>query len=132
MRKVSKCLVAALFISFLAAAFPAGNGESAPAQAGESAKLIEVCSNGIVYVPPGTKYVTCRGKIMKVLAIVPRVEGVQTKGNCECPDCCSGMCGITVYCTSVPESSAGRDDCGCGNRSGQTGGLCTGYLSCGD
>ena len=132
MKKVSKCLVAALFISFMVAAFSAGHGGSAAAQAQLSAKLIEVCSNGIVYLPPHTKYVTCRGKIMKVLTIVPRVEGVQTETDCDCPNCCSGMCGITVYCEEVPEPSQTADDCGCGKRTVAGGGLCTAFLSCGD
>jgi len=130
MKKLSKCLIAALFVAFLAAAYPVGNKEAAAPQ--ESARLIEVCSNGIVYVPPGTKYVTCRGKIMKVLAIVPRMEGVKTEGDCECPDCCAGACGITVLCEEVPEPLEKADDCGCGERSAAGGGLCTAFLSCGD
>jgi len=132
MKKVSKCLIAALFVALLAAAYPAGNRENAAPQAQESAKLIEVCSNGIVYLPPHTKYVTCRGKIMKVLAIVPRVEGIKTETDCNCPNCCAGACGITVSCEGMEESPSGTNDCGCGKRTAAGGGLCTAYLSCGD
>ena len=130
MKKVSKCLLAALFVAFLAAAFPAGDGESAAPP--ESARLIEVCSNGIVYLPPGTKYVTCRGKIMKVLAIVPLTKGAKTETDCDCPNCCAGACGITVTCDGMEESPAGTNDCGCWKRSAAASGLCTAYLSCGD
>jgi hypothetical protein len=130
MKKISKCLLAVLFVTFLAAAFPAGDGESAAPP--ESARLIEVCSNGIVYLPPGTKYVTCRGKIMKVLAIVPRLEGAKTTGDCECPDCCHGMCGITVSCGGMEESPAGTNDCRCLKGSAAGDSLCTAFLSCGD
>jgi hypothetical protein len=130
MKKVAKCLVAALFIVFLASAYPAGSKESAASE--QSAKYIEVCSNGIVYLPPHTKYVTCHGKVMKVLAIVPRVEGVQIEGGCNCPECCGGWCGVTVSCPMDEEPSTGTNDCGCGKRSAAGGGLCTAYLGCGD
>ncbi len=132
MKKLSKCLLAALFFALLAAAFSAGNSGDEAAQAQLSAKLIEVCSNGIVYVPPGTKYVTCRGKIMKVLAIVPKVEGVQTETDCNCPNCCGGWCGVTVSCEAMEEPSAGQDGCGCGKGTAAGGGLCTAFLGCGD
>ncbi len=130
MKTVSKCLIAVLFVAFLAAAHPAGNSEPIAPQ--ESAKLIEVCTKGIAYLPPGTKYVTCRGKIMKVLAIVPLSAGIQTAGDCDCPNCCGGWCGVTVYCQSVPIPSETTNDCGCGKRTATAGGLCTAYLACGD
>lgn len=107
----------------------------ATAVAASSSKYIEVCRNGVVYVPPGTKYVTCNGKVMRVLAIVPLEEGqAQTAGNCYCPDCCGGGCAVIVTCQSEPETATAADDCRCGANRARAGGggLCTIYLACGD
>jgi hypothetical protein len=63
-------------------------------------KIIEVCMNGIVYVPPGTKYVTCRGKIMKIIRITPYKRGDE---SCVCPRCCDGICAVIVSCDGFSE-----------------------------
>jgi len=78
--------------------------------AADSSKFIEVCSNGVVYLPPGTKFVTCYGRVMRVVAIVSSGEQVQLMGGCNCPRCCDGACAVTVSC-------GGGD-------------LCVAYLAC--
>ena len=75
-----------------------------------SSKYIEVCSNGTVYVPPETKFVTCQGRVMRVIAIVPMGAQAQVPSDCNCPRCCDGACAVTVSCGG--------------------GGLCTVYLAC--
>jgi hypothetical protein len=76
----------------------------------DSSKYIEVCSYGIVYVPPETKFVTCQGKVMRVIAIVSGGVEARLAPNCYCPRCCDGACAVTVSCGG--------------------GGLCTIYLTC--
>jgi hypothetical protein len=60
----------------------------------ESSKYIEVCANGIVYVPANTKFVKCYGVIRKVI----RISDVLTLviEDCKCPKCCSGECYVFV------------------------------------
>lgn len=129
--KISKILVIFLFVLFLSLAYSSGVRDSAPPE--ESAKYIEVCTNGLVYLPPGTKYVTCQGRVMRVLYIGPLMEQIETIDDCDCPKCCGGLCGITVLCESDPDPSTGKSDCGgCGVRTSAGGGLCTAYLACGD
>src|SRR4030042_3812379 len=70
------------------------NGDATPA----AGKYIEVCSNGTVYVPPETKFVTCYGRIMRVIAIVSTGAQVQATPDCNCPRCCDGACAVTVSC----------------------------------
>ena len=65
----------------------------------DGSKLIEVCADGIVFVPPGTKLVRCNGKIRKVLYFE---EGV-SKDNCKCPHCCEGVCYVVVICEPLPQ-----------------------------
>ena len=97
MKAAAKCLVGLAVILFLFTAYSSApvNRDAAP----PAGKYIEVCSNGTVYVPPETKFVTCYGRIMRVIAIVP--AGAQTMGggvDCNCPRCCDGSCGVTVSC----------------------------------
>ncbi|MBM3285672.1 MAG: hypothetical protein FJY81_07340 [Candidatus Aminicenantes bacterium] len=129
MQKILKALTAALFVLFLSAAYSTGVSETAVYE--ESAAHIEVCANGIVYLPPGTRHVTCHGKVMRVLYVVPIRGEMQ---DCNCPQCCGGLCGITVLCAEVPEPSSSEADCWtCGTATGAgEGGLCTAYLACGD
>ncbi|GEM_PF-1113246 len=98
--------------------------------------FIEVCGRGIVYIPPGTEYVTCRGRVMKVLGIVPlREGGTQTEGGgseCFCPNCCGGACAVIVSCGQEPEVEATRSEVVFEPRSTSSAGLCTMYLYCGD
>jgi hypothetical protein len=60
----------------------------------ESSRYIEVCANGIVYVPLNTKYVKCFGVIRKV----DHFSDVLTMGveDCHCPKCCGGDCYVVV------------------------------------
>lgn len=62
--------------------------------ANESSKYIEVCANGIVYVPANTKFVKCYGIIRKVI----RFSDVLTESmeDCRCPKCCDGDCYVFV------------------------------------
>jgi hypothetical protein len=108
MRTSAKCLVGLAVVLFLFTAYSSAPVNRDPAP--PAAKYIEVCSNGTVYVPPETKFVTCYGRIMRVIAIVP--AGAQTLSNpdCNCPRCCDGACAVTVSCGG--------------------GGLCTAYLGC--
>ena len=73
------------------------------AKSGQSERdgIIEVCKNGIVYVPPGTKYVKCYGKVMKIKRITPYLRGDE---NCICPKCCGGECAIIISCEGDPAS----------------------------
>ena len=60
----------------------------------ESSRYIEVCANGIVYVPPNTKFVKCYGVIRKVIRFSDVLaESVE---DCRCPKCCDGECFVVV------------------------------------
>jgi hypothetical protein len=110
MKTLAQCLVGLIGVLFFFTVYssaPVSRDAAPPA-----AKFIEVCSNGTAYVPPETKFVTCYGRVMRVIAIVP-AGGVQTMGSgadCNCPRCCDGMCGVTVSCGG--------------------GSLCTAYIGC--
>lgn len=125
-----KYFIGSVAVVLLVTAYSAGT--KATGVTASSSKYIEVCTRGIVYLPPGTQYVTCHGKVMKVIAVVPYVEGAQTLGDCFCPTCCGGGCAVTVACENISENPAKSDGCGCGQRSSNGGGLCTAYLACGD
>jgi hypothetical protein len=64
----------------------------------ESSKFIEVCANGIVYVPANAKFVKCYGVIRKVI----RFSDVLTESmeDCRCPKCCDGDCYVLVVSES--------------------------------
>lgn len=109
MRIFARYLVGAATVVFFLCAYSRGPiiGEVSA----NPTKYIEVCSNGTVYLPPDTKFVTCNGRVMRVIAIVP-AGGAQPKvvPDCYCPRCCDGACGVTVSCGG--------------------GGLCIVYLAC--
>jgi hypothetical protein len=130
MRVFLKYFIVSAAVVLFVSAYSAGTKATETAES--SAKYIEVCSRGTVYVPPGTEYVTCRGKVMKVIAIVPLVEGAQTLGGCFCPKCCGGYCTVTVACENKVGDSAEENSYRWGQRSSSAGGLCTLYVSCGD
>ncbi len=103
-------------------------GTKATEASSGSASYIEVCTRGLVYVPPGTRYVTCRGKLMRVLGMVPLREGENmTEGqggdDCICPKCCGSACGVIVACGSEADTSANGADRGFEPRSAAGGGL---------
>jgi len=81
-------LVCLVLAAFLYAAISANSYVS------ESKGLIEVCSNGTVYVPAGTKFVKCNGIVRRII----RTGDVLAAGqeDCKCPKCCSGDCYIPV------------------------------------
>ena len=56
---------------------------------------IEVCSNGIAYVPFDTKFVKCRGIVLEVQDITRSLTPEEI--DCECPKCCDGYCYIIAY-----------------------------------
>lgn len=116
MRKCLKLFLGLAAVVSLVMAYSSGPRVTDEAAGGSA--YIEVCGRAIVHVPPGTQYVTCRGRVMKVLAIVPledgkaRTESGDGGGNdCYCPNCCGSACGVVVACGT---------------------GLCTMYLYCGD
>ena len=135
MKKLSKVIVGLGAVVVLVSAYSAGTVDTG--MSADASSYIEVCSQGIVFVPPGTRYVTCHGKIMKVMGIVSREDGEQIDGgggagDCFCPKCCGGYCAVIVSCGPVPESAAGTGDCTSSPRTDSGNSLCTLYLACGD
>jgi hypothetical protein len=132
MRILVKSVIVSAAVVLLVTAFSAGT--KATTSADRSPKYIEVCSRGTVYLPPGTEYVTCRGRVMKVLGIVPLVPGQESagSGDCACPNCCGGACTVTVSCQSKIDTSEEATENSSGPRSSGAGSLCVVYLSCGD
>lgn len=84
-------LIALFFLVFSAFLYAA---IAANSYVNESSRYIEVCANGIVYVPLGTKFVKCYGVIRRVI----HFSDVLTLGveDCQCPKCCDGDCYIIV------------------------------------
>ena len=111
MKMIPRYLFTSVFIVLMITAYAVGTKATEAAAIAESPKYIEVCAQGTAYVPPDTKFVTCQGRVMKVLAIVP-LEGrsLAPGADCDCPRCCDGACAVTIACGS-----------GC---------LCTMYLVC--
>jgi hypothetical protein len=135
MKKLSKVIVGLGAVVVLVSAYSMGTMDTG--MSADASSYIEVCSQGIVYVPPGTRYVTCHGKIMKVMGIVSREDGEQIDGgggagDCYCPKCCGGYCAVIVSCGGAPESAAVAGDCALGPRTNSGNLLCTMYLACGD
>jgi len=99
----------------------------------DAGRYIEVCRNGIVYVPPGTKYVKCNGIIRKVVGFSKEMT---LDGSCQCPACCEGDCYVIVECAADPDPAGAFYAGGGMDSSGKdkTGGLrshCGLWLSCG-
>ena len=67
-----------------------------------NARIIEVCSEGVVYVPPGTKIVKCMGKIKKVRRVTPYQPDLRLDESCICPYCCEDECGVIIACDAEP------------------------------
>lgn len=135
MKNLSKVIVGLGVVVVLVSAYSAGTIDSR--MSADKSSYIEVCSQGIVYVPPGTRYVTCHGKVMKVMGMVSSEEGALIEsgggaGDCYCPKCCGGYCAVIVSCGPVPESAAGTGDCASGPKTSSGNTLCTLYLACGD
>ncbi len=66
----------------------------------ESKGLIEVCDNGIAYVPKGTRFVKCHGVVRSVVLFE---RGAVEAEDCACIDykCCDGFC--YVFIVTDPE-----------------------------
>ena len=94
-------------------------------------KIIEVCKNGIVYIPPGTNYVMCYGKIMKIIKVVPYEPGKDSEA-CACPQCCGGECYVIIACEGAPQNLSSPDSSGTDAYSGDSSGgtLCILWLDC--
>jgi len=94
-------------------------------------KIIEVCRNGIVYLPPGTEYVKCMGVVKKILRITPYLRGDE---SCICPKCCDGECAIIVSCDAsldVPDSGPNGSVYSLESMiESHAGALCTVWLDC--
>jgi hypothetical protein len=132
MKMLAKTLTGLLFVGFMVTAYSVGT-VAAPAEESFSG-YIEVCSQGTVYLPPGTRYVTCHGKVMRVVGIVRLTDAQKAApGNCYCPECCGGFCAVIVSCGGAAETAtstaASPDDT---DLHEDTGDLCTVYLACGD
>jgi len=108
MKRFPRYLVGLVTVVFLVTAY--ASGPKAREVASNSSKYIEVCSNGTVYLPPDTKFVTCHGRVMRVIAVIPSGTQAKAAPDCNCPRCCDGACAVTVSCGG--------------------GGLCTVYLAC--
>jgi len=65
-------------------------------------RYIEVCANGLTYVPSNTAYVKCYGVIRKVVGITEFITA--TEEECKCPDCCDGFCYIIIVSEPTSES----------------------------
>ena len=93
-------------------------------------KIIEVCRHGIVYLPPGTKYVKCMGEVKKILRITPYLRGDE---SCICPKCCEGECSVIVSCDAsleVPDSGPNGSAYNLDSFLESGAGLCTVWLAC--
>jgi hypothetical protein len=135
MKKSARFLVGLAAVVSLVTAYSTGT-RATEASSGSSS-YIEVCSRGLVYVPPGTRYVTCHGKVMRVLGMVPLRDGENTlekegPDDCFCPKCCGSACAVIVACGSVLETETTVSDGRFTRRADASGGLCTVYLACGD
>ncbi len=86
-------------------------------------RIIEVCSKGVVYVPPGTKIVKCNGKVKRVIGITPFDPNKREGKDCLCPDCCGGECGIIISCDGQTKEFSDSD-------SSTQGMLCILWLDC--
>jgi len=86
-------------------------------------RIIEVCSEGVVYVPTGTKIVKCMGKVMKVIGVTPYQPDLVLNESCTCPNCCEGECAIIIACDFEPGEFSDYD-------SSAKGTLCVLLLDC--
>jgi hypothetical protein len=92
-------LVGMIVVIFLTTAFSAAPKATEMASSPEG--LIEVCNRGTAYVPPGTEFVTCQGRVMRVVGRVSLrgdkgAQEAQVIGGCWCPKCCDGACAVAV------------------------------------
>src|SRR4030042_846995 len=115
MKKLSKVIVGVGCVVVLVSAYSMGTMDTG--MSADASSYIEVCSQGIVYVPPGTRYVTCHGKIMKVMGIVSREDGEQIDGgggagDCYCPKCCGGSWAGIVSWGGTPTPGTGHGEGG--------------------
>lgn len=121
MKTLAKSLFGLFLVGFMVSAYSAGTA-AVPVEESFSG-YIEVCEGKDVYLPPGTKFVTCHGKITRVLGVVRMMEGEKSApGGCVCPDCCGGTCVVVVSCGNEAVASVMEDN----------GDLCYAYLACGD
>lgn len=114
---VSFLLIFAIFV------FTEIKAESHPER---SERIIEVCAEGVVYVPPGTKLVKCNGKVKRVIGMTPYQTTIMSEGeegSCICWDCCGDICGIIISCDAEPEEFSDSD-------AGPGGMLCLLWLNC--
>jgi len=96
MNRFPKYLVGLVTVICLVTAY--SSGPKAREVASSSATYIEVCRNGTVYLPPDTKFVTCHGRVMRVIAVISLGTQTRVAADCNCPKCCDGACAVTVSC----------------------------------
>ena len=66
---------------------------------------VEICANGLAYVPSDAAYVKCNGVIRKVVGITDAL--MMSEIDCECPNCCDGFCFIIIYTDPDPAGESG-------------------------
>ncbi len=124
MKGQKKCqIIVSFLLIFAVFVFTEIKAESHP---NGKERIIEVCSEGVVYVPYGTKLVKCNGKVKKVLGITPYLTTIEGEGggkNCLCWDCCGNACGIIISCDAEPGEFSDSD-------SNKNGYLCLIWLDC--
>lgn len=112
-------IIASFLIIFAVFVFTEIKAESFP---DGKERIIEVCSEGVVYVPHGTKLVKCNGKVKKVLGITP-YNPILLGGECICWNCCGGECAVIISCDGLPGEFSDSD-------SSTQGSLCLIWLFC--
>ncbi len=123
MKKQKKYQVtASVLLIFSIFVFTEIKAESHP---GGKDRIIEVCSEGVVYVPPGTKIVKCKGKIKKIIKVSSFDPNKREGENCLCPNCCDGICGVIISCDGEPGEFSFSD-----SDSTSQGSLCVLWLDC--
>ena len=113
-------ILASFLLIFAIFVFTEIKAESFP---GGKDRIIEVCSEGLVYVPPGTKIVKCMGKIKKVIKVVPYLPDQREDGSCLCPNCCGGECAVIISCDAQLREFSDAD-------SSPQGSLCAMWIDC--
>jgi len=86
-------------------------------------RIIEICSEGTVYVPPGTKIVKCNGKVKKVNRVSPYSLIMREGDSCLCWNCCSCECGVIISCDGEPVEYSESDSIAQGS-------LCILWMDC--
>ena len=113
-------ILASFLLIFAIFVFTEIKAESFP---GGKDRIIEVCSEGLVYVPPGTKIVKCMGKVKKIIRVLPYNPDLREGESCLCWNCCGGECGVVIACDGKPGEFSDSDSIAKGS-------LCVLWVDC--